>query len=79
VFDYSLVKEIPGLPLDSVHWWGPNTNFFSSILGRNKYTVVGGVSVDPETSNPFSNVHWDQEANVKLLRDMYAVSEPSGF
>lgn len=78
VFDYDLVKEIPDLPLDSVHWWGPNTNFFASILGKNKYTVVGGVSFNPESINtPFKNVAWDQEANVKLLKDLYAVSKLS--
>lgn len=79
VFDYSLVKEIPDLPLDSVHWWGPSTNFFASILGKGKYTIVGGVTADPESASPpFDNVVWDQDANVKLLKDLYAVSISSG-
>jgi len=70
-----MVKDIPNLPLDSVHWWGPSTNFFASILGRGKYAVVGGVTVNPESTNsPFKDVAWDQDANIKLLRDLYAVS-----
>lgn len=69
------MKDIPDLPLDSNHWWGPETTFFASILGKNKYTVVGGVSVNPEEANaPFSDATWDQEASVKLFRDIYKVS-----
>jgi salicylate hydroxylase len=75
VFDYSLVKYIPDLPLDSNHWWGPNTTFFASILGKDKYTVVGGINVDPDKANePLGRVEWDQEANVKLFKDIYRVS-----
>lgn len=77
IFEYDLVKDIPDLPLDSNHWWGPNTTFFASILGKNKYTVVGGVNSDPAKANtPLGNVQWDQEANVKLLRDTYADWNP---
>lgn len=77
VFDYDLVKDIPDLPLDSSHWWGPETTFFASILGKNQYTVVGGVNSEPTKESPFSNVEWDQKANVKLLKDLYAVGLPS--
>lgn len=69
------MKDIPDLPLDSNHWWGPETTFFASILGKNKYTVVGGVNSDPEQTNaPLSDVTWDQEASIKLFRDIYKVS-----
>lgn len=74
MFDYSLVKDIPNLPLDSNHWWGPETTFFASILGKNKYTVVGGINANPESTNtPLANVTWDQEASTKLLCDLYQV------
>lgn len=63
---------MPDLPEDSTHWWGPKTTFFASRLGKNAFTVVGGVYKDPEVDDV--NVLWDQEADVKLLRDGYAVS-----
>lgn len=56
-----------------MHWWGPSNSFFASILGKNKYTVVGGFNLDPETTG--KSISWDQEANVKLLKDIYAVSK----
>jgi salicylate hydroxylase len=75
VFDASLVDSIPDLPEDSAHWWGPDTNFFSSRLGRNMYTVVGGVAADPEDPDArFKNVSWDESGDVELLRETYVVS-----
>lgn len=72
IFDTSLAESIPDLPPDSTHWWGPDTNFFASRLGKNAYTVVGGVHVDPDDPNAiFKDASWDQEANIKLLRDKY--------
>ena len=69
------MEDIPDLPLDSNHWWGPNTTFFASKLGKGKYTVVGGINVDPDKANePLGNVKWDQEASLKLFKDIYAVS-----
>ncbi|TVY84773.1 Salicylate hydroxylase [Lachnellula suecica] len=77
VFDASLVEGIPDLPPDSTHWWGPGTNFFASRLGKNSFTVVGGVNGNPkDPSAPLKDVHWDQEASVKLLRDKYADWNP---
>lgn len=73
VLDYDLVKDIPDLPLDSIHWWGLNKSFFASRLGKNKYTVVGSLNVNPDEPNPFNDIAWDQEANVKLFRDLYQV------
>ncbi|KIV77452.1 hypothetical protein PV11_09246 [Exophiala sideris] len=70
-FDYSLVKDIPDLPPDSTHWWGPKTTFFASRLGRNMYTTVG--SFDPRDyskENPES-VRWDQVADVAPFKDLY--------
>jgi salicylate hydroxylase len=74
VFDASLVESIPDLPEDSAHWWGPQTNFFSSRLGRNMYTVVGGVTVDPDDPDArFKDVAWDDDGDVELLREDYKV------
>lgn len=72
IFDASLVESISGLPPDSTHWWGPDTNFFASRLGKNTYTVVGGVMVDPDDPNAtFKNAEWDQDASIQLLREKY--------
>jgi salicylate hydroxylase len=74
VFDASLADAIPDLPPDSTHWWGPDTSFFASRLGKNAYTVVGGIDSDPSAPDArFKDVSWDQEADVKLLREKYAV------
>ena len=76
VFDTSLAASIPDLPEDSTHWWGPDTNFFASRLGKNAFTVVGGIHSNPDDPNAvYKGVSWDQEANVKLLREKYAVSQ----
>jgi salicylate hydroxylase len=75
VFDASLVQDIPDLPEDSAHWWGPDTNFFASRLGRGMYTVVGGVSADPEDPDArFRGVVWDNDGDVEVLREKYKVS-----
>jgi salicylate hydroxylase len=38
------------------------------------YTVVGGIGVNPEDpDSKFKNVSWDDEGDVKLLREKYTV------
>ncbi|CEN61059.1 hypothetical protein ASPCAL07726 [Aspergillus calidoustus] len=71
-FDASLVEgKIPDLPADSMHWWGPNDNFFASRLGKNQYTTVGAYS-DPRTSEEVEQtVGWDQQGDVNFLRERY--------
>jgi salicylate hydroxylase len=77
VFDFSLAEFIPDLPPDSTHWWGPETNFFASRLGKNTYTVVGGFNGNPEDPNAkYRDVAWDQEASVEQFREKYTVSQP---
>lgn len=74
VFDASLTKSIPNIHPDSTHWWGPITSFFGSPLGKNTYTIVGGIQSDPEDPNaPLRNASWDEEASLKLLQDTYKV------
>jgi salicylate hydroxylase len=75
VFDASLVEGIPDLPEDSAHWWGADTNFFASRLGRGMYTVVGGIAADPEDPDAeFKELSWDADGDVEVLRKKYAVS-----
>ncbi|KAF4635628.1 hypothetical protein G7Y89_g2461 [Cudoniella acicularis] len=72
VFPTSLVESIPGLPADSTHWWGLSTNFFASRLGKNTFTVVGGLQSDPSNPNPhIANAEWDQDASLQLFKDTY--------
>jgi salicylate hydroxylase len=80
VYDYSLVDDIPNIPQDSTHWWGPETTFFASRLGKtrdgkNLFTVVGGVQDDPTNSKATTGLaRWDQEANVTIFKELYSVS-----
>ncbi|BCS27830.1 uncharacterized protein APUU_60878S [Aspergillus puulaauensis] len=71
-FDASLVAgKIPDLPDDSLHWWGPEDNFFASRLGKGQYTTVGAYS-DPRPSEEIdSSIAWDQSGDVKFLRERY--------
>ncbi|KAJ6020696.1 hypothetical protein N7540_006200 [Penicillium herquei] len=71
-FDASLVEDkIPDLPADSLHWWGPNDNFFASRLGKGQFTTVGAYS-DPRTTEELEkSIDWDQKGDVKFLRERY--------
>ncbi|KAJ5735214.1 uncharacterized protein N7483_000339 [Penicillium malachiteum] len=71
-FDASLVEDkIPDLPADSLHWWGPNDNFFASRLGKGQFTTVGAYS-DPRTTDELEkSVDWDQKGDVQFLRERY--------
>ncbi|KAL4746977.1 hypothetical protein BDW72DRAFT_197188 [Aspergillus terricola var. indicus] len=63
-FDASLVVgKIPDLPEDSLHWWGPEDNFFASRLGKGQYTTVGAYS-DPRPSEEVERtISWDARGN----------------
>ncbi|KAL3476604.1 hypothetical protein BJX99DRAFT_258354 [Aspergillus californicus] len=71
-FDASLVEgKVPDLPIDSVHWWGAEDNFFASRLGKDQYTTVGAYS-DPRPSEEIEkSIAWDQNGDVTFLRDRY--------
>ncbi|KAJ5709505.1 hypothetical protein N7493_010839, partial [Penicillium malachiteum] len=71
-FDASLVEDkIPDLPADSLHWWGPNDNFFASRLGKGQYTTVGAYSDPRSTDELEKSVDWDQKGDVQFLRERY--------
>jgi salicylate hydroxylase len=78
IFDASLVDSIEGVPLDSTHWWGPDTNFFATRLARNLFTVQGGIYADPNDPAAIAKFRdggrWDKEADIDLLREKYVVS-----
>jgi len=70
-FDASLVEGIPDLPADSSHWWGLDTTFFASKLGKNQYTVVGNWDPKLRPGRDPATISWDDEGDVKLLREIY--------
>ncbi|KAI9731324.1 MAG: hypothetical protein M1834_005227 [Cirrosporium novae-zelandiae] len=80
VFDASLVEDIKDLPPDSTHWWGPTNTFFSSRLGKNKYTTVAAYTLDPTTPTSqtlSSQIHWDDIQNdLTPLRALYSNWNP---
>ncbi|KUJ11310.1 FAD/NAD(P)-binding domain-containing protein [Mollisia scopiformis] len=76
-FDASLTESIPDLPEDSTHWWCQKTSFFSSKLGKNSYTVVGGIHTDPDDPNAqLKYAEWDEKASVQAFRDLFADWNP---
>ncbi|RQM07488.1 hypothetical protein DH86_00002998 [Scytalidium sp. 3C] len=80
IFPASLVKSIEGVPLDSTHWWGPETNFFATRLAQDLFTVQGGIYADPKDPIAIKKFRdggkWDQEANINLLREKYVHWNP---
>jgi salicylate hydroxylase len=75
-FDASLVDNISDLPADSMHWWGPDRNFFASKLGRGLFTVVGMYNPAnlPEEYSTHQNNDiqtWNDEGSVELFRDLF--------
>ncbi|KUJ21233.1 salicylate 1-monooxygenase [Mollisia scopiformis] len=80
IFPASLVAPIAGVPLDSTHWWGPDTNFFATRLARDLFTVQGGIYADPNDPVAIAKFRdggrWDREADVELLREKYVDWNP---
>ncbi|KAL4804954.1 hypothetical protein BDV18DRAFT_161353 [Aspergillus unguis] len=76
-FDASLVEGIPDLPDDSMHWWGPEDNFFASRLGKNTYTTVGAYSTPLNSTQLQSqNINWDSRGDVAFLRERFKSWHP---
>ncbi|KAL4995383.1 hypothetical protein BDV10DRAFT_188121 [Aspergillus recurvatus] len=71
-FDASLViGKIPELPGDSMHWWGPEDNFFASRLGKGQYTTVGAYSDPRPTQEVERTTAWDAKGDLNFLRERY--------
>ncbi|KAL2061529.1 hypothetical protein VTL71DRAFT_6906 [Oculimacula yallundae] len=80
IFPASFVDGIEGVPLDSTHWWGPDTNFFATRLAQNLFTVQGGIYADPKDPAAIKKFRdggqWDKEADIQLLREKYVDWNP---
>ncbi|KAL4987897.1 hypothetical protein BDW68DRAFT_177376 [Aspergillus falconensis] len=69
-FDASLVVgKIPELPEDSMHWWGPEDNFFASRLGKGQYTTVGAYSDSRPPDEVERTAAWDAKGDLNFLRE----------
>ncbi|KAF5392493.1 hypothetical protein D9757_002229 [Collybiopsis confluens] len=73
VFDSSLVSDLLAQDTDlknSVHVVGPDRNFFSSMLGKGKFTVVG-LGYDDLENSPWQGKQWDDKGDVESFRKGY--------
>ncbi|KAJ3717278.1 FAD/NAD-P-binding domain-containing protein [Lentinula guzmanii] len=66
-----LIADNPDLK-NSVHVVGPDRNFFSSMLGKGKFTVVSLGYDSGEEGNPaWRGEKWDDPADVERFREQY--------
>ncbi|KAJ3763167.1 FAD/NAD-P-binding domain-containing protein [Lentinula raphanica] len=75
VFDQALLADLivenPEIK-NSVHVVGPDKNFFSSMLGQGKFTVVGlGYDYEDEVHSTWRGKKWDDLIDVEILRKQY--------
>ncbi|XWW97567.1 hypothetical protein V2A60_005551 [Cordyceps javanica] len=71
-FNASLVEdEIPDLPFDAVHWWGPHDNFFASKLGKGQYTTVGAYADSRNGEEMDKAITWNQAGDVNFFRERF--------
>jgi salicylate hydroxylase len=74
VFDVKLLKDqgLDAVLEEANHWWGPDRTFFSSRLGKNLFTIVGGHYSNPDAPNaPYKDATWNSDGNVDILREYY--------
>ncbi|KAM3416728.1 6-hydroxynicotinate 3-monooxygenase [Cercospora zeina] len=78
VFDAKLVQHIPGVIDESYHWWGPDRTFFSSKLGKNLFTIVGGSYSDPDAPDAaYKDSTWNSQGDLEVLRNFYQDWHPT--
>lgn len=72
VFGAKLVEHIPGVLDEAYHWWGPDRTFFSSRLGKNLFTIVGGNYTDPNAPDaPWKDATWNSDGDLGVLKSYY--------
>lgn len=72
VFDASRVAHIPGALDEAYHWWGPDRTFFSSKLGADLFTIVGGYHGDPHAEDAaYRHATWNSPGDVEVLKGFY--------
>ncbi|KAK4496824.1 hypothetical protein PRZ48_012808 [Zasmidium cellare] len=78
VFDAKLVEHIPGVLDEAYHWWGPDRTFFSSKLGKNQFTIVGGNYTDPNAPDaPFKDATWNSDGDLAVFKEYYKDWHPA--
>lgn len=73
VFDVKLIEGVEDDVLDEAnHWWGPDRTFFSSRLGGDLFTIVGGQYSDPDAADaPYKDAVWNSDGDLRVLQDYY--------
>ncbi len=72
VFPYSHVAQIPDLPDEATHFWGPDRTLFISKLGKDLFTVVASHQSDPQASDAlYKSSTWNSDGDVRVLREFY--------
>jgi len=72
VFKADRLKDVDEILQEANHWWGHDRTFFSSRLGTDLFTIVGGNYSDPEAPDaPFKDAVWNSEGDVNILREYY--------
>jgi salicylate hydroxylase len=78
VFDVKLLDGLDTEIKEANHWWGPDRTFFSSRLGGDLFTIVGGYYSDPNAPDaPYKNATWNSDGDAEVLRDYYKDWHPA--
>ncbi|EME78774.1 uncharacterized protein MYCFIDRAFT_109809, partial [Pseudocercospora fijiensis CIRAD86] len=78
IFSADLVSHIPGVLDGACFWWSQNRTFFSSKLGKNLFTIVGGNYSDPDAPDAlYKTSTWNSEGDLKVLKDFYQDWHPT--
>ena len=72
VFDADLVKGIGDVLDEAYHWWGHDRTFFSSRLGKDLFTIVGGYHSNPNAEDaPYKDATWNSDGDVEEVKAYY--------
>jgi salicylate hydroxylase len=79
VFDIKLLEGLDTAILDDAnHWASPDRTFFSSRLGQNLFTIVGGNYSDPDAPDaPYKDATWNSDGDINVLREYYKDWNPA--
>ncbi|RPD60746.1 salicylate hydroxylase, partial [Lentinus tigrinus ALCF2SS1-6] len=73
IFPISLVKSIPGIPLETLFWLGPDTSLYTTPIGDGLFEVSGR---GPEPKEVGEAVSWGQPADKETMRRHFVEYHP---
>lgn len=78
VFDAKLVEDVDGVLDEASHWWGHQTTFFASRLGRRLFTIVGGHYSNPDAPDAlYKDAVWNSDCDKQVMREKYKDWHPA--